>query len=230
MFFLGERSQEISGIVNIINQIAERTSVLALNASMQAVAAGDAGRGFAVVADEVKRLAENARQATQQISGLVNAIQADSTETMLAMNQTISQVVDISKLAERAGEQMIHTRDATDGLVNTVREISVTTMEQAKVSNVLMERAHQLEVVQQNHLGTIGRTEQRNHELAAIREELARHRAGFQTAELTARPRFYQSLPRIAANAVMVRSMRPHHTWSETPDEQPACHRKPIFT
>jgi methyl-accepting chemotaxis protein len=59
---LAERSQEITSIVNIIGQIAERTSVLALNASMQAVAAGDAGRGFAVVADEVKRLAENARR------------------------------------------------------------------------------------------------------------------------------------------------------------------------
>ena len=64
---LGERSQEISGVVNLINVIAERTHILALNASMHAASAGEAGRGFAVVADEVQRLAENARQATQQI-------------------------------------------------------------------------------------------------------------------------------------------------------------------
>jgi len=141
---LGERSQEITGVVNIIGQIAERTSVLALNASMQAVAAGDAGRGFAVVADEVKRLAENARQATQQIGSLVNAIQADTMETVLAMNNTITQVVDISKLAERAGGQMQQTRAATEDLVSSVRGIVATTESQAKVSDVLIKRAKQL--------------------------------------------------------------------------------------
>ena len=141
---LGERSQEITGVVNIIGQIAERTSVLALNASMQAVAAGDAGRGFAVVADEVKRLAENARQATQQIGSLVNAIQADTLETVQAMNNTITQVVDISKLAERAGGQMQQTRTATEDLVSSVRGIVQTTESQAKVSDVLLQRARQL--------------------------------------------------------------------------------------
>jgi methyl-accepting chemotaxis protein len=75
---LGERSQEITGIVNLINTIAERTHVLALNASMQAAAAGDAGRGFAVVAEEVQRLAESSRQATQQIAQLVNNIQIET--------------------------------------------------------------------------------------------------------------------------------------------------------
>jgi methyl-accepting chemotaxis protein len=141
---LGERSQEISSVVGIISQIAERTSVLALNASMQAVAAGDAGRGFAVVADEVKRLAENARQATQQIATLVNAIQADTVETMQAMNGTITQVVDITRLAETAGEQMGQTRDATSALVEAVRTISTTTQAQAAASDVLLTRARQL--------------------------------------------------------------------------------------
>jgi methyl-accepting chemotaxis protein len=141
---LGERSQEISSVVGIISQIAERTSVLALNASMQAVAAGDAGRGFAVVADEVKRLAENARQATQQIATLVNAIQADTVETMQAMNGTITQVVDITRLAETAGEQMGQTRDATSALVDAVRTISTTTQAQAAASDVLLTRARQL--------------------------------------------------------------------------------------
>ncbi len=141
---LGERSQEISSVVGIIGQIAERTSVLALNASMQAVAAGDAGRGFAVVADEVKRLAENARQATQQISSLVNAIHADTVETTQAMNSTIQQVVDISKLAERAGGQMQQTRATTEDLVSSVRGIVTTTEAQARSSDVLINRARQL--------------------------------------------------------------------------------------
>ena len=79
--------------MNLINTIAERTHVLALNASMQAAAAGDAGRGFAVVAEEVQRLAESSRQATQQIAQLVNNIQIETSDTINTVNKTISQVV-----------------------------------------------------------------------------------------------------------------------------------------
>ena len=141
---LAERSQEISSAVSIIGKISERTSVLALNASMQAVAAGEAGRGFAAVADEVKRLAESAREATQQIAGLVNAIQSDTTETLQAMNGTIAQVVDITKLADRAGVQMNDTREATEALVISVRSISQATQSQGEASQRLLARAYDL--------------------------------------------------------------------------------------
>jgi methyl-accepting chemotaxis protein len=161
---LGERSQEITTVVNIINQIAERTSVLALNAGMQAAAAGEAGRGFALVADEVKRLAESARDATRQISTLVNGIQADSGDTIRTMNETITQVVEISKLAERAGEQMEKTLSATDGLVGSVREIANTTVDQAKASNTLLQRAQTIEATNRETLS----------QLNSQREETAR--------------------------------------------------------
>ena len=161
---LGERSQEITTVVNIINQIAERTSVLALNAGMQAAAAGDAGRGFALVADEVKRLAESARDATRQIGTLVNGIQADSGDTIRTMNETISQVVGISKLAERAGEQMEKTLSATDGLVGSVREIAATTATQARASGTLLKRAHNIELANTETMA----------QLTAQREETAR--------------------------------------------------------
>jgi len=138
---LGERSQEISGVVNLINTIAERTHILALNASMHAASAGEAGRGFAVVADEVQRLAENARQATSQIATLVNNIQIETAETVTAMNTAISQVVEGSKLAEQAGEQMRRTRDATAGLVEQVRQIASTSQDQAKITNELVQSA-----------------------------------------------------------------------------------------
>lgn len=161
---LGERSQEITSVVNIIGQIAERTSVLALNAGMQAAAAGEAGRGFALVADEVKRLAESARDATRQIGTLVNGIQADSGETIRTMNETITQVVDISKLAERAGEQMALTLSATDGLVGSVRDIAGTTATQAKASDVLLKRARTIEASNQETMA----------QLSAQREETNR--------------------------------------------------------
>lgn len=142
---LGERSQEISGVVNLINTIAERTHILALNASMHAASAGEAGRGFAVVADEVQRLAENAREATSQIATLVSSIQVETADTASAMNQAISQVVEGSRLAEQAGEQMRKTQQTTADLVSSVQQIAVRSQEQARVSNALLERARQIQ-------------------------------------------------------------------------------------
>jgi methyl-accepting chemotaxis protein len=141
---LGERSQEISGVVSLINTIAERTHILALNASMHAASAGEAGRGFAVVADEVQRLAESARQATAQIATLVNSIQVETADTVNTMNTAIAQVVEGSRLAEQAGEQMQNTQTSTSELVGLVQRIAVTSQEQAKVSDDLLERAGEI--------------------------------------------------------------------------------------
>ena len=142
---LGERSQEISGVVNLINTIAERTHILALNASMHAASAGEAGRGFAVVAGEVQRLAENAREATSQIATLVNNIQIETADTVNTMNTAISQVVDGSRLAEQAGDQMKRTQETTAELVAAVQQIASRSQEQARVSNELLERAQQIQ-------------------------------------------------------------------------------------
>lgn len=142
---LGERSQEISQVVGLINSIAERTGILALNASMQATAAGEAGRGFAIVADEVKRLSENAREATREISTLVSSIQSETSETVLAMNNAISQVVDVSKLADEAGSQMKGTQQATDDLAASVRSIASTSIEQARAGQTLQTRAQAIQ-------------------------------------------------------------------------------------
>lgn len=141
---LGERSQEISGVVNLINVIAERTHILALNASMHAASAGEAGRGFAVVADEVQRLAENARQATQQISALVSNIQIETADTVSTMNNAIAQIVEGSRLAEQAGQQMQLTQQNTTELVESVRQIAATSENQAREGQMLLDSAAQI--------------------------------------------------------------------------------------
>ena len=138
---LGERSQEISGVVTLINTIAERTHILALNASMHAASAGEAGRGFAVVANEVQRLAENAREATSEISTLVNNIQVETADTVTTMNEAISQVVSGSELAEQAGQQMSETSNSTAELVAMVEKIAESSRKQALNSIKLNKRA-----------------------------------------------------------------------------------------
>jgi methyl-accepting chemotaxis protein len=142
---LGERSQEISGVVNLINTIAERTHILALNASMHAASAGEAGRGFAVVADEVQRLAENAREATSQIATLVSNIQIETADTVNAMNTAISQVVEGSRLAEQAGDQMTRTQETTAELVAAVQQIASRSQEQARISSDLLDSTQQIQ-------------------------------------------------------------------------------------
>ncbi len=138
---LGDRSQEITSIVNLINTIAERTHILALNASMHAASAGEAGKGFAVVAEEVQRLAENARGATSEISAMVNNIRVETSDTVNIMNKLITQVAEGTKLAEDSGLRMHDTEAATRQLVNHVKSIAVNSMNQANMANRVRDRA-----------------------------------------------------------------------------------------
>jgi methyl-accepting chemotaxis protein len=141
---LGERSMEISSIVNLINTISERTHVLALNAAMQAAVAGEAGRGFAVVAEEVQRLAESSRGATQQIATLVQNIQLETNETISTVNRTIDHVVQGSEQAQKAGEQMRRTQEITGELVAQVRRIAEASTRQEQTSEVLLEAVQRI--------------------------------------------------------------------------------------
>jgi methyl-accepting chemotaxis protein len=141
---LGERSQEISTVVNLINAIAERTHVLSLNASMQASNAGEAGRSFAVVAEEVQRLSESARQATGQIAQLVQSIQVETGDTLLTMNRLIAQVVKQSEQARHAGMQMTETRDTTAQLVSLVQQIAAFSQAQSTLAHELRLSVDQL--------------------------------------------------------------------------------------
>ena len=141
---LGERSQEISRIVDIINTISERTTVLALNANMQATAAGEAGRGFSVIAEEIQHLSESSRESTEQIGVLVRNIQQEANTTMTNMDETISEVVGGSTLAEQAAEQMDATLEATTRLVKSVEKIAADSADQASISHELQGRAERI--------------------------------------------------------------------------------------
>jgi methyl-accepting chemotaxis protein len=142
---LGERSQEIAGVTGIINGIAEKTHVLSLNASMQAASAGDAGRGFAVVATEIQRLAESASEATTEIGALIKNIQVDTADTVNAMNKAITQVVEGTQMAEKAGSQMQETRNKSGELVRLVQQIASSSQQQVNVSQKLQKQAEEIQ-------------------------------------------------------------------------------------
>ncbi len=131
---LGESSQEIGNIVQIINDIADRTSILALNASIQAAMAGDAGRGFAVVADEVQRLAEQSTNSTKQIETLVKTIQGEIHEAGTRMEDSIQRVVHGTQLADGAHNKLEEIENVSAQLAELVQAISTAAKQQAQSS------------------------------------------------------------------------------------------------
>jgi len=128
---LGESSQEIGSIVELINDISEQTNILALNAAIQAASAGEAGRGFAVVADEVQRLAERASNATKRIETLVQTIQSDTNEAVSSMEQTTSEVVAGARLAEDAGTALGEIESVSTSLAALIEGISSASQQQS---------------------------------------------------------------------------------------------------
>lgn len=152
---LGESSQEIGEIVQLISDIADRTSILALNASIQAAMAGDAGQGFAVVAEEVERLAERSNEATKQISALIKAIQGETSEAISAMEESTREVVAGSTLAVQAGEALEEIDEVSSRLDELIHSISLATKQQARGAEALSKSMNEISgVTKQTAEGT----------------------------------------------------------------------------
>lgn len=131
---LGESSMEIGNVVGIINSIADRTSILALNASIQAAMAGDAGHGFAVVAEEVQRLAESSSNSTKQIELLIKSIQSEIKDVSNRMDESISKVVHGSQLADGAYEKLHQIETVSNQLADLIDSITKEADEQVQLS------------------------------------------------------------------------------------------------
>ena len=141
---LGESSQEIGDIVELINGIAEQTNILALNAAIQSASAGGAGRGFAVVADEVQRLAERATNATRRIEMLVQNIQTDTSEAVVSMESTTSEVVAGAEKAEDAGEALKRIESVSKDLSSLIEDISQEAQAQSAVATRIAEQMNSI--------------------------------------------------------------------------------------
>jgi len=150
---LGERSKEISEIVQLIGDIADRTSVLALNASIEAALAGEAGQGFAIVAQEVERLAERAAVATRQITGIVDTIQSETHEVVQAMQDSTQEVIQGAQLADQAGQALSEIENVSTRLAELIQAISLASKQQARGSENLSKAMGEIAEVTQ-HVAT----------------------------------------------------------------------------
>jgi len=176
---LGESSQEIGNIVGLINDIAEQTNILALNASIQASMAGEAGRGFAVVADEVQRLAERATDATRQIETLVKTIQTDTHEAVSSMEQSTSQVVSGARLAENAGQALGEIQTVSTKISGLVNSISKASHSQAAEATSVIKTMEVLRKYSTQTAGGASVTSTNVTKLADLAKELRNSVSGF---------------------------------------------------
>lgn len=180
---LGESSQEIGDIVSLINDIADQTNILALNAAIQASMAGDAGRGFAVVADEVQRLAERSAAATKQIEALVKTIQNDTNEAVISMEQTTSEVVRGARLAQDAGVALEEIETVSNSLAELIQNISNAARQQASSAGHISNTMNVIqEITTQTSAGTSA-TARSIGNLAEMALDLRESVAGFKLPE-----------------------------------------------
>jgi twitching motility protein PilJ len=177
---LGESSQEIGNIVELISDIAEQTNILALNASIQASMAGEAGRGFAVVADEVQRLAERAANATKQIEVLVRTIQSDTNEAVVSMERSTTDVVGGALLAENAGAALLEIDQVSNQIASLVQNISASARGQSSASQNITRNMQVLREISAQSADSTSATSQAIVKLADLAAALRKSIAGFR--------------------------------------------------
>jgi twitching motility protein PilJ len=146
---LAEASQEISKIVALISQIASRTNLLALNASIQAARAGEAGRGFAIVADEVRQLADRSAKSLKEIEQIVLQIQSETGSVMTAMEEGIQQVIDVTDKSEQAKRSLEDIIEVSNRIDTLVRSITADTVKQRENSRSVAQVMQAVELTAQ---------------------------------------------------------------------------------
>lgn len=147
---LGRQSEQIGSIVEMMGNISARTDMLALNASIEAVRAGQEGRGFAVVAEEVRRLAESTATASREIAALVDAIQTEAQDTVVAMTEERHQVLEEIRRVHETGTTLDHIRHSSIAAAERSRQISGSTIEQLQRTQEVVRAMQQVSAIATN--------------------------------------------------------------------------------
>ncbi|MCR4286819.1 MAG: methyl-accepting chemotaxis protein [Deltaproteobacteria bacterium] len=169
---LGKSSEEIGTIVSVINDIADQTNLLALNAAIEAARAGEQGRGFAVVADEVRKLAERTTKATKEISGMIRSIQDETTHAVSAMADGTAKVENGVRLANEAGDSLGKIVVGVQSVSDMIAHIATSTEEQSATTDEISKNMDSISEVSKMNVAAIGEVSKATNDMARLASEL----------------------------------------------------------
>jgi len=170
---LGESSKQIGEIISVIDDIADQTNLLALNAAIEAARAGEQGRGFAVVADEVRKLAERTTEATKQIANMIKGIQSETEQAVIAMNKGNVEVRSGIELADKAGNSLQSILTSTREVRDMINQIAAASEEQSATSEQISKNVMSISKVTSESARRVEDVAHTSDELAKMTDKLA---------------------------------------------------------
>lgn len=201
---LAERLLEIGTISQLISDVATRTTILAMNASIEASRAGEQGRGFLVISDEIKRLADEASEATRQIGGIIKAIQSEANEVTLALEEETSTVEEQTKIAQDTGEALAEIQQATTESKQVVTEITKLSQEQQKISDDMVATIRQMSEITADTSSMITTSAQISEGLNGVSESLLQSLSQFRLVAEEEEPLEIEEIPTNIVNETFV--------------------------
>lgn len=177
---LGQQSQQIGEIIRVIEDIADQTNLLALNAAIEAARAGEQGRGFAVVADEVRKLAERTGKATKEIAGVIETVLSGTNEAVASMQAGTSEVQAGMDLVNEAGARLSEIVDGVRQVTDMVQQMATTIEEQTQTTEQIAGGVQAVAGLSQQNEGSVQQVASASTDLSSLATEMQNTLSSFK--------------------------------------------------